>query len=593
MANVIRIKRNTTGAPSPSALLHGELAINYNQADTVNGLKLFAENAAGAVFVINSATVTGSGANGFEIGPYQGLDVAGSGGVTVTSNAATGTITIDGAGSTSAASWNVKGDGLATENIAHGDTLSITGGCGVGVDTITDGVIISTVITANGGLTCLSGSLSLDLGASAIVGTLAVGDGGTGASSLTSNGVLVGNGTGAVTATAEGASDTVLMGNTGSDPSFGKITTAHIAAASLVGTGENLSSPGLDTELVTGRAIVDYVSTQIASAQASEMTYLGGYNAATNTPDLAAITSAKGDVYTVTAAGTFLGEAVEVGDMIIAEAAGVLSTAAEWTIVNKNLDNGIGNGQNVVVDSASVVAGEYAVFTANGVESKSAAEVVIDLNIQTNLSFTTDTVGTNLVDLGSDVMTFAGGEGMDVTHSGDTITISGEDATTTNKGIASFNSGDFSVASGAVSIVGLDVANFDATAIVTSIEPFTSSVLDTNIPTTDAVIAYVATQISAEDLDFAGESGTGAVDLDSQTMTITGAGSELSTTASGQTLTITANTGTGAGTLATGNHNHLLDSLSNVDTTGKAVDNLIKWDGTNWVDTDTIDGGTF
>ncbi len=49
---------------------------------------------------------------------------------------------------------------------------------------------------------------------------------------------------------------------------------------------------------------------------------------------------------------------------------------------------------------------------------------------------------------------------------------------------------------------------------------------------------YVDNKISAEDLDFQGDSGTGQVDLDSQTLTIEGTTNEIETLASSQTLTI-------------------------------------------------------
>ena len=48
---------------------------------------------------------------------------------------------------------------------------------------------------------------------------------------------------------------------------------------------------------------------------------------------------------------------------------------------------------------------------------------------------------------------------------------------------------------------------------------------------------YVDAQITAQDLDIAGDSGTGAVDLDSQTFTISG-GTNVTTSVSGQTVTI-------------------------------------------------------
>ena len=53
-----------------------------------------------------------------------------------------------------------------------------------------------------------------------------------------------------------------------------------------------------------------------------------------------------------------------------------------------------------------------------------------------------------------------------------------------------------------------------------------------------ATTAYVDAQVTAEDLDFAGDSGTGAVDLDSQSLTIAGTANEIETSASGQTITI-------------------------------------------------------
>jgi len=62
------------------------------------------------------------------------------------------------------------------------------------------GTQFSTDLKANGGLVIESTELAVDLSASAITGTLAVGDGGTGATSLA--GVLKGNGTGAVTGSA-------------------------------------------------------------------------------------------------------------------------------------------------------------------------------------------------------------------------------------------------------------------------------------------------------------------------------------------------------------------------------------------------------
>jgi hypothetical protein len=59
---------------------------------------------------------------------------------------------------------------------------------------------------------------------------LAVADGGTGASTLTDHGVLVGSGTSAVTPLAVGTTGQVLLGVTGADPIFGSLDGIPIGA---------------------------------------------------------------------------------------------------------------------------------------------------------------------------------------------------------------------------------------------------------------------------------------------------------------------------------------------------------------------------
>ena len=61
---------------------------------------------------------------------------------------------------------------------------------------------------------------------------------------------------------------------------------------------------------------------------------------------------------------------------------------------------------------------------------------------------------------------------------------------------------------------------------------------DVKVPSQQSVKAYVDSQLTAQDVDFAGDSGTGAVDLDSQSLTIAGTANEIETSASGQTLTV-------------------------------------------------------
>ena len=60
----------------------------------------------------------------------------------------------------------------------------------------------------------------------------------------------------------------------------------------------------------------------------------------------------------------------------------------------------------------------------------------------------------------------------------------------------------------------------------------------THLATQQSIKAYVDAQVTAQDLDTAGDSGTGSVDLDSQSLTISGTANEITTVASNQGITI-------------------------------------------------------
>ena len=81
------------------------------------------------------------------------------------------------------------------------------------------------------------------------------------------------------------------------------------------------------------------VKNYIDSSVAGGLVYQGGYDADTNTPDLTTSPNSilKGWTYTVTVEGTFFGEQLRVGDVLIAEIDAPTSLA-DWTTVQNNID---------------------------------------------------------------------------------------------------------------------------------------------------------------------------------------------------------------------------------------------------------------
>jgi hypothetical protein len=138
----------------------------------------------------------------------------------------------------------------------------------------------------------------------------------------------------------------------------------------------------------------------------------------------------------------------------IGASAGVVSVEG----LNGAIDLDANTGITLTTSGGDTItfSGTDATTSAKGVASFasddfSVASGAVSLVSSVVKTVRTDTGGMPIADHG---ITFLGGEGMNVTHSGQEITIAGEDASTTNKGIASFDAGDFVMLSGKASLQG-------------------------------------------------------------------------------------------------------------------------------------------
>lgn len=219
--------------------------------------------------------------------------------------------------------------------------------------------------------------------------------------------------------TVVGATDTVTVNLNDSITLGGSLTVNGISTFNDAVTIDADTSITGDLDMNTARIInlANPTAAQDAATKAyadslvvGGLIYQGGYNAATNTPDLTTSPNSikKGWTYTVTADGTFFGEQLRIGDVLIAEQDNP-SALANWTTVQNNIDLadlttvGIGNvnaGGAIdvaysngtatvsVEDSSATNKGAVIVAAGTGISVGYASGTATVTNTQTNASNT-------------------------------------------------------------------------------------------------------------------------------------------------------------------------------------------------------------
>jgi len=228
--------------------------------------------------------------------------------------------------------WIVAGD-LGVEGIESGDTVTIAGGTYMATSV---SAAIATITHDNTSRTDTPTATSPgDLGTFPVVTTVTTNATGHVTAINVDTVTLPGNQEIALTGDVTGSGRTSIA----TTISAGAVDFAMINPAVVIIESEGIPNNDNDTTWPTSAAVKKYVDDQTAGG----LIYQGGYNAATNVPDLDSATSIaveKGWTYTVTAEGTFFTEQVRVGDVLIAEAdlAVGVGTLADWTTVQNNID---------------------------------------------------------------------------------------------------------------------------------------------------------------------------------------------------------------------------------------------------------------
>jgi hypothetical protein len=229
------------------------------------------------------------------------------------------------------AGWTLSGNTGTPQSIDSGNTVSILGG-----------TVMSTVASAADTLTINHASVSR-------INTTSTASPSAGATftavdSVTSSAeghitalnlktvTLPSNPTITLTGDVTGSGTTSIATTIAS----GAVEFAMIDPAAVITSSEGIASNNNDVTLPTSAAVKSYVDSSLVGS----LIFQGGYNAATNTPNLDSPPTGvikKGFMWTVTADGLFFTEQVRIGDSLIANI-DTPTTLADWTRVQSNID---------------------------------------------------------------------------------------------------------------------------------------------------------------------------------------------------------------------------------------------------------------
>ncbi len=383
----------------------------------------------------------------------------------------------------------------------------------------------------------VSGSVA-DLSALSLDTALPVASGGTGASTLTDGGVLLGSGTGAVTALGQATNGQLVVGSTGADPVLATLTgganitvtnsaggisiaasglgsgTVQSVAATGTENGITLSSDGdsVNPTITLGGALANVTNSQLSNSSVTigSTSVALGATAATIT-GLTASGSFSGSFE-----GNFVGT-TNLPDLTdgngIADFTYDGSTTAAVAVEADGTTLSVGSGGVKVADAGITGIQLNSSVAGAGLAGGSGTALSVDVD-DSSIEITGDSLNVKAGGVSNAMLSTAG-----VTTLGSTALTLGSTATTVT-GLSSLTS---------TALVATNINNSGLVANTKITGSFTGSFVGDGSGLTGV----------ASTLSFTGDSGTGTVALKTQELAIV-AGEGINTVAGSQTITISA-----------------------------------------------------
>jgi len=199
---------------------------------------------------------------------------------------------------------------------------------------------------------------------------------------------------------------------------------------------------------------------------------------------------------------------------------------------------------DVDTDLTSVSASDDTLASAKAIKTYVDAQVTVQ-----DLDFSGDTGGSQAVDLDSQSLTLTGGTGINTTGSAQTMTFAIDSTVATLTDSQTLTNKVLDIDNNTLSNVEVD--NLKSGVLDTDLTSVSGS--DDTLASAKAIKTYVDSQVTAQDLDFQGDTGGALnIDLDSETLTLAG-GTGIDSVGAGNGVTFnidsTVTTLTGSQTL--------------------------------------------